>query len=245
MDIENRYGYTPLVDAVIRNQIDTVKDLIKAGANVNRKDKNNFTPLMYANSPELVKELLKAGANPNIKNKFGETALLNFFGRDSIDETNTIRAFVEGGANLNIKNSQGETPLMSSIRHGHKTYIKELMKGNVDVNIPNNEGFTPLMIASLHGNPLNKNTQLVKDLINAGANVNAKDKNKRPVLTFACDVEIAAELIKAGANTNNVNAISSDVRNYIKKYNMILPFLVPGKRKLPAHIVRKLFEEIL
>jgi len=61
-------------------QLDIVKQLIKAGADVNIQDKyNKWTALMDAasiNQLEIVQELLQAGADVNIKNKSDDTALI-------------------------------------------------------------------------------------------------------------------------------------------------------------------------
>lgn len=54
-----------IIDAVIKNDIDTVKRFIQAGANLNIKDKDGRTPLMYAireDNEEIVKLLEEAGA---------------------------------------------------------------------------------------------------------------------------------------------------------------------------------------
>jgi ankyrin repeat protein len=52
--------------------------LIKAGCDINERDKNKWTPLMnacYWANEEAVLALLKSGADPNIKNIDGRTAL--------------------------------------------------------------------------------------------------------------------------------------------------------------------------
>ncbi len=61
------------------NFIDFVRTLIAAGANVNFRDQNGFTPLMIAameQDVDFVKVLIEAGANPNSRNKKGKTALM-------------------------------------------------------------------------------------------------------------------------------------------------------------------------
>ena len=48
------------------NSISVVRQLIKAGANLNSKNQNGMTPLMFSvneNNLNIVKELIKANAN--------------------------------------------------------------------------------------------------------------------------------------------------------------------------------------
>ena len=50
--------------------------LARAGANINARDSEQQTPLMYAlPHPELMESLLEAGANPNLQDRYQHTAL--------------------------------------------------------------------------------------------------------------------------------------------------------------------------
>lgn len=67
----------PLVVAISKGEIETVKKFIEYGADVNEKS-NGLTPLMYAaryNKVEIIKYLLVKGADRNIKDSQGFTAL--------------------------------------------------------------------------------------------------------------------------------------------------------------------------
>ncbi len=59
--------------------VDEVKRLIEAGADVNAQGKNEFTALMdasFVGHPEIVQLLIEGGADVNAQNKDGETALM-------------------------------------------------------------------------------------------------------------------------------------------------------------------------
>ena len=71
---------TPLVKAVLGDQVEMAKFLIAKGADVNHVDGNGMTPLLYAasidfGSPAMIDMLLKAGARADMKTKEGKTAL--------------------------------------------------------------------------------------------------------------------------------------------------------------------------
>lgn len=66
---------TALMLAIDAEHVDVAKALIDAGADINAVDDNGWTPLMHANDVECVRLLLNAGADVSPKNKDGQTAL--------------------------------------------------------------------------------------------------------------------------------------------------------------------------
>ncbi|MFA5086826.1 MAG: ankyrin repeat domain-containing protein [Candidatus Paceibacterota bacterium] len=68
-----------LVNASFNNDINTVKKMVQAGADVNIQNFDKWTALMYASDKgylDIVKELIRAGANVNTTNSIGWTALM-------------------------------------------------------------------------------------------------------------------------------------------------------------------------
>ncbi|MCV9927809.1 ankyrin repeat domain-containing protein [Flavobacterium sp. LS1R49] len=71
------YEVSPLNDAICKGDIETVKQLIESGANVN-KFSGGLTPLMTAaryNKVEIIKLLISSGAKLRIEAENGYTAL--------------------------------------------------------------------------------------------------------------------------------------------------------------------------
>lgn len=71
-------GWTPLLHAVHKNQLESVRALIDAGADVNRRAINGLTPLALAagqGEAGIVDELLAAGADPGARSSHGWTPL--------------------------------------------------------------------------------------------------------------------------------------------------------------------------
>jgi hypothetical protein len=70
-------GTTALIDSVMAQNQDIMDDLIKAGTNLNVKDKNGQTALIVAagaSREKMVEILLKAGSDPDIPDSLGVSA---------------------------------------------------------------------------------------------------------------------------------------------------------------------------
>ncbi len=86
VNIQNKYGWTPLHIAIRRNHRNMVEYLLDNGADINRVDGVGWTPLMEAvmdNMTDLCALLIERGADKSIKNARGATAgmLVQKFGR--------------------------------------------------------------------------------------------------------------------------------------------------------------------
>ena len=98
-----------------RNQmyiINTCKELILTGSNVNEQDNSGHTPLHYAIiEPSIIEVcdlLIKSGANINLQNNRGDTPLHMAAQNNNFDIAEIL---VKAGADKSIKNNDGKTPL--------------------------------------------------------------------------------------------------------------------------------------
>ncbi len=138
---------------------DMIKDLVKAGAKVNRKDENETTPLFNAiNGSYLatVKELIKAGANVNCKDKNKNTPLIKAIQRQG---ESMIQLLLNAGANVTYSNQHGKTALMEAVRMKDFKTVQKLLKvpaihagsffgfGTKPINSVDEDGNTALMLA--------------------------------------------------------------------------------------------------
>ena len=118
-----------LGDAIVANDLDRMKELIAAGADVNARGKENMTPLLWAffdGKPERFRLLLEAGADPNvsIESDFGIPHALN--PGDSVTHMACRSEFghfwdvFAHGGDPNLPNKEaafrGETPVYSVIK---------------------------------------------------------------------------------------------------------------------------------
>ncbi|MFA5106684.1 MAG: ankyrin repeat domain-containing protein [Candidatus Micrarchaeia archaeon] len=109
-----------LIDAARAGDLEGVKAALKAGADVNAKNKTGYTALIWASScwghTAIVEALIVAGADVNAKNENGYTALIlaAYWGH-----TATVKLLIKAGADVNAKNECGETALMKAKRRGY------------------------------------------------------------------------------------------------------------------------------
>ena len=109
-------GLTPLVFAVRANDLESVRVLLKAGADVNQVTRYGWSPLLVATQNryyQLASVLLDHGANPNVANKGGWSPLYlavdnrNIEGGDypvpkpDMDTLEFITKLLDKGANVN------------------------------------------------------------------------------------------------------------------------------------------------
>ena len=106
--------------------LNKIKCLIEAGADVNAKGDSGETALMYASifgRKETVEVLIDAGADVNTKNKAEWTALMvaTVFGHKE-----AVEILIEKGADVNARDFLGNTALVYATEEGHKEIIKIL-----------------------------------------------------------------------------------------------------------------------
>lgn len=107
----NSERYTPLIEATLTGNVNIVKALIDAGANVDGKALNSSTPLMFAAQKDLhrcVDFLLKAKANPNLQGQCKKTPLM--WAAEAGAYASVI-ILLEGGANPDLEDIDGSKAL--------------------------------------------------------------------------------------------------------------------------------------
>ena len=216
----------PLIDAAKNADRDTVRALLKQGANVNATEADGTTALhwaSYRDDLETADLLLRAGAKVNAANDLGATPLWAACQNGS---EAMVRRLLAAGADPNAALLLGETPLMVAARSGNPVVVELLAAKRANVNARAARGQTALMWAVAQKHP-----QAVTALLAHGADINARsdtwgevmavvphgylDYNRSiphgndTALMFAArvgDLDSAKLLLAAGANVNDEDA---------------------------------------
>jgi hypothetical protein len=128
-------------------------------------------------------------------------------------DTAAARLFLDAGFSSNEKDANGVSLLGIAARAGQRDMARLLIAANGNVNTPSlDRGNTPLIDAAL-----GKHTGIVRDLIDAGADVNAKSKDGQSALIIAVGLSDAATtelLFQADANADAPDVLGASARKY-------------------------------
>lgn len=111
-DVRDDTGETPIFTAVTgyMGNLNALKEMVKAGADINLSNEDGNTPLHYSSSDDSqikqVSYLVSKGAKVNVQNKFGETPL---YLAVSEGEAQSIQTLLRAGADVSLKTKEGMT----------------------------------------------------------------------------------------------------------------------------------------
>ncbi|MBJ8050780.1 ankyrin repeat domain-containing protein [Bacillus cereus] len=169
---------TALLTATEKQEMKTVISLLKRGADINITDNKGRTPLMiatYKNDVKTAKALIDAGADVNIQDDMKNNPFLYAGAEGYLD---ILKLTIDAGADPSLTNRYGGTALIPASEHGYLDVIKELLtRTNIDVNHVNNLGWTALMEAIVLSNGDETQQQVIRLLIEHGADVNIPDND--------------------------------------------------------------------
>jgi ankyrin repeat protein len=182
-----------LVAAARAGNLGAVESLLASGADVNARDGEGSTALMFAavrGDAKIVQALLAAGADPNLKDANGETALLLGAAR-SVD---IVQALLSEGADPNLEDGEGQTALLVAAEH-QPDAVRLLIESGADVNHLDDFGVGALTIAEASGS-----AEIVKLLRAAGAKANVSDQLHKAIEKG--DLEAVRRLLAEGADVD-------------------------------------------
>ena len=168
---------------------DTLKVLINAGASKDdEKDKDlALVGAAESGNVEAAMELIAYGANPNA------------------DLSKLI--VTENGGGMTLQGPGRGSVLIYAAESGNPEMVREILHYHPNLEIRDHDGKTAVFAAGeyRYGDKDGARVECVRLLAQAGANVNARDKDGNTPLheTFLTDVE--EELLKLGANVNARN----------------------------------------
>ncbi len=202
-------GGTALNYAACFNCIENVRILIKAGADVNRRNKAGRGALWFAlfnHCNRIAEILIRAGARVNEQDWTGRSLLMIATEALNVPGAELLLA---SGADVNLENSMKEkfisgfdtTPLMAASSNSCVELVTMFLDNGACVRKRDMYGRSSLK-AAVH----RKHYQIVSMLVAAGADVNQGDNNNdTPLASAMSSYGIAKILVDNGADVNGVS----------------------------------------
>lgn len=144
----NGHGNPPLL-ATSRGSFQSYEKMqfvLKAGADVNARNKYGETALMRVDRADKMKLLLASGADINATDQEGNTVLMKVAENPQVTPE-MIQMLLKSKADVNATNKRGWTALMKASELGYTEIIKILLKAGANVNAKNIDGDTAISIA--------------------------------------------------------------------------------------------------
>ncbi|SPA30489.1 conserved hypothetical protein; ankyrin repeat; putative exported protein [Cupriavidus taiwanensis] len=164
-----------LRDAAARGDAAQVSALLAQGASIDARDAQGRTALLLAthhNRVQAARVLIDAGADVNAQDAIHDSPYL-YAGARGHNEI--LRMTLAHGADLLSTNRYGGTALIPAAERGHVETVRLLIAAGVAVDHVNRLKWTALLEAIILGNGGAAHTEIVRLLVNAGADVNLAD----------------------------------------------------------------------
>ncbi|KAJ8674723.1 hypothetical protein QAD02_010509 [Eretmocerus hayati] len=207
VDARDGYGFTFLMNAIESQQIEIVEMLLRCGADLNLGygAKDHGRPLFDAvekGQTEIIRLLLNFGANIEVLETKCESIRLAIGWSDIM--TFSYLLDMELDPNLSLSdNRYSESLLIGAVRNRLDTLVDKLLGYTIDLDVQDYDGKCALYYAVLH-----ENVNIVRKLLDAGANPNMYDDDDHYLLATPIQTrndEIVLMLIENGANMENIH----------------------------------------
>ncbi|CAM9200833.1 unnamed protein product [Hapterophycus canaliculatus] len=213
-NLKDHRGRTPLHVAAQEGHGGIVSDMLLKGARPDAKDRTDLwqTPLHLAAAgghARCVSELLLGGASMDVLNIEGKTPLHLATLHNHVG---VVEELCAAGCDLDLEAGDGLSALDLAMQSGTIDAVRVLLAHSADVNTADLMDYTPLHRLNALAAPSRDNGPVVRLLVEAGADIEAKAMSiQLTPLHLACIKHASAgtvrALLEAGAN---VNAISGN-----------------------------------
>ncbi|NUR79076.1 MAG: ankyrin repeat domain-containing protein [Dermatophilaceae bacterium] len=165
-----------LLAAAERGDADAVASALRAGADPEARDARRRTALLLAVAGDHVdaaKVLVAMGADPDALDDRHDTPWLVTGVTGSVA---MLEALLPAGPDLTIRNRYGGVSVIPASERGHVDYVRRVVETGIDVNHVNDLGWTALLEAVILGDGGMRHQEIVRILLDAGADRSIADK---------------------------------------------------------------------
>jgi len=155
--------------AATANDAAAVRSLLRQGADIEARDADGRSALLLATRAAAIdaaRVLIEAGADVNARDRISDSPYL-YAGAEGPLEI--LRLTLDNGADLGSVNRYGGTALIPAAHHGHPDIVRELLGTGIDIDHVNDLGWTALLEAVILGDGGPVHTEIVRLLLEAGA----------------------------------------------------------------------------
>ena len=177
IDEPDARGYSPLWWASKKGDENTVRTLLRYGADPNAAGGILQTPLHVAQTAQVVRGLLEYKADVDSRDSSGRTPLHCYSYRQRGSNVSIIEEIMIGGAFINAKTVSGHTALHYAAAFGNIHLIPVLLKYGILIDDTKDSGDTALALAVRHNQ-----IDAIKILLESSADVSVRNKQEQSVL---------------------------------------------------------------
>ncbi len=174
-----------LVAAAAAGDADEVRRLLRVGAEPDEADADRRTAVThaaYGGHADVVRLLLEAGADVDRQDATRANPLLSTGETGFLDVLDEV---LRADPDLERTNRFGGTALIPAADRGHVETVRRLLETEIDVDHVNDLGWTALLEAVILGDGGPAHTEIVRLLVDAGADVRIPDREGVTALEHA------------------------------------------------------------
>ncbi len=174
-----------LLRAASAGDADDVAAALRAGADIEARDERRRTALLIAATEDHVdvaRLLVDLGANPDALDDRHDTPWLVTGVTGSVAMLETL---LPANPDLTIRNRYGGISVIPASERGHVAYVRRVVQTDIDVNHVNDLGWTALLEAVILGDGSEPYQQIVRILLDAGADPSIADNDGVTALQHA------------------------------------------------------------